>query len=135
MNEKELLDYCREWLQAWTGNRPDLLISFYSENALYSDPARRDGLRGHSAILQYFEKLLAVNKEWTWKPLEVVPTERGCVLKWECAIPVGGKSIIEQGLDIVEISDDKITRNEVYFDRTALLKAIDALKQESRPNR
>jgi len=33
-------------------------------------------------------------------------------------------TIAEYGLDIVEISNDKIIRNEVYFDTTSLLKTI-----------
>ncbi|MHA1958998.1 MAG: nuclear transport factor 2 family protein [Candidatus Thorarchaeota archaeon] len=129
MKEKELLEYCRKWLDAWTGNRPEDLISFYSEEAFYSDPARREGLHGREAILEYFRKLLAVNEQWTWRPLEVIPTEKGCILKWECTIPVGDMLVNEQGLDIVEISGNKVTRNEVFFDRTALLKAIESSKQ------
>ena len=33
-------------------------------------------------------------------------------------------TIAEYGLDIVEISNDKIIRNEVYFDTASLLKTI-----------
>ena len=31
--------FCDQWLPAWTGNNPELLISFYSEDAFYSDPS------------------------------------------------------------------------------------------------
>jgi hypothetical protein len=53
-----------------------------------------------------------------------MPTEKGFTLKWEASIPVGATTVIERGLDIVELRDDKISRNEVYFDRMAWMKAI-----------
>lgn len=116
-----LRDFTTRWLKAWTGNRPAELRAFYSENAFYRDPARPDGLKG-SEILPYFEKLLAKNPLWRWEAIEILPTEKGFCLKWKAQIPVGEKTVSETGLDIVELdSAGKITRNEVWFDRAALL--------------
>ena len=128
MDKIELTKFCNEWLEHWTGNMPEKLIMFYTEDALYIDPANRDGLHGHEEILPYFEKLLAANPDWTWKPLEIIPTEEGCILKWECAIPVGERIINEKGLDIVELRGQRVSRNEVYFDQTRLVAAIKKLK-------
>ncbi|MHA2025124.1 MAG: nuclear transport factor 2 family protein [Candidatus Thorarchaeota archaeon] len=125
VNEKELLTFCTDWLAAWTGNNPQKLLEFYHDEALYIDPAKPEGLRGHKEIGRYFERLLAVYPDWTWTPVEIFPIERGVVLKWECSIPVDQEIIDEVGLDIVEIEDGKITRNEVYFDRTRLLAAAE----------
>ncbi|MBI2519719.1 MAG: nuclear transport factor 2 family protein [Bdellovibrio sp.] len=105
-------------MDAWSGNRPDFLLSFYSENAYYQDPAHPNGLRGHHEILSYFKKLLAKNPNWRWECQEIFSTEKGFTLKWCAHIP-GLNPII--GLDIVEITDNQITRNEVYFD-TALMR-------------
>ncbi len=117
-------ELCNRWLPAWTGNRPDKLIEFYSTDAFYSDPVRRDGLRGHAQLLPYFERLLAQNPSWKWEVIEVFPTDKGFTGKWKATIPVGNTTVIEYGVDIVEVADGKITRNEVYFDRVALLKAV-----------
>jgi len=38
MKRDETLAFCRRWLRAWEGNRPEGLIQFYSEDALYIDP-------------------------------------------------------------------------------------------------
>ena len=119
------IDFCTNWLNSWTGNRPDLLLSFYSEDAFYSDPATRQGLKGHEQLLSYFTKLLKYNPNWKWKIVEIIETGKGFTLKWEATIPVGDKNIIEQGLDIVELENGKISRNEVYFDRTSWLKAAE----------
>lgn len=117
MNQAELEAFCRRWLAAWTGNEPQRLLDFYAADAFYRDPAKPHGLRGRGELVPYFTKLLAANSAWRWEVREVMPTAAGCTLKWQAHIPVGDKTVVEQGLDIVEIVDGKIVRNEVYFDR------------------
>ncbi|MHA1935956.1 MAG: nuclear transport factor 2 family protein [Candidatus Thorarchaeota archaeon] len=124
MNEKEAYAFCKEWLEAWTGNNPLGLIHFYSKDAFYSDPARKSGLKGHDEILPYFTKLLARNPNWKWRAKEIFPTKDGFILKWSAEIPVGNKIIYEDGMDIVEILQNKVKRNEVYFDRSTMLSEI-----------
>ncbi|MFW9799197.1 MAG: nuclear transport factor 2 family protein [Candidatus Thorarchaeota archaeon] len=124
MYEKDALEFCKEWLSAWTGNQPEKLIEFYTKDAFYKDPANPNGLKGHDEILPYFRKLLERNPEWKWEVVEVYPTKNGFTFKWRAEIPVGSKVIEEEGVDIVEILFRKISRNEVYFDRTKWLEAI-----------
>jgi hypothetical protein len=128
MNEVEILDFCGKWLPAWHGNRPGDLIEFYSDDALYIDPANKAGLKGRDRIFLYFKKLLAANPDWTWEMIDVFPTGLGFVAKWKAVIPVGTEVITEYGMDIVEIRKGKIRRNEVYFDRSGLLEALRKLK-------
>ncbi|MEK7691937.1 MAG: DsbA family protein [Bdellovibrionota bacterium] len=113
--------FCREWLAAWTGNRPEELLRFYADTAFYRDPARPNGLRGIAEIRPYFTRLLAANPDWRWRATEVIPTQRGFTLKWHADIPMAGRKFMEAGLDIVEVKDGKIIRNEVYFDRAEML--------------
>ena len=120
MNIEELESFCERWLAAWTGNDPDSLLEFYAEDAFYSDPAVRRGLHGHAEMRGYFKKLLAANPEWKWEVIELIPTDKGCVGKWHASIPRGEAMVEEDGVDIVEISAGKITRNEVYFDPSRL---------------
>ncbi len=122
MDKNELKNFCDQWLDAWSGNRPELLRSFYSHDAFYRDPHKINGIRGDE-ILPYFQKLLKLNPDWRWKTLELFPNETGACLKWQASIPVSNKVIIETGMDLLEIKNGLITRNEVYFDRTAWLKA------------
>lgn len=109
--------FISEWLQAWTGNRPQVLLEFYAEDAFYSDPAYPDGIGGKANLTDYFTKLLARNPEWVWKAVEIFPTDKGCTLKWKAQIPTPKETVVVFGLDIVEIDNGLITRNEVYFDR------------------
>jgi len=130
MKKEELVDYCNNWLAAWTGNNPEVLITFYSEDSYYQDPANSTGLKGHNQLLPYFKKLLAVNPHWKWEAEEIYPTKKGCILKWKATIPIGSKIVIEHGMDIVEIKEGQIIRNEVYFDRTKMLSFLDELRKK-----
>jgi hypothetical protein len=116
MSFPDLNEFCRRWLDAWAGNRPEQLIQFYSADAYYRDPARPDGLRGETPLLEYLTRLLKKNPNWVWTSKEVIPTAKGFVLKWVATIPTPSASVTIEGLDILELHGDKITRNEVYFD-------------------
>ncbi|MEM2142676.1 MAG: nuclear transport factor 2 family protein [Candidatus Thorarchaeota archaeon] len=128
----EMMDFASRWLEAWTGNQPEKLLEFYTDDAIYADPAHRDGLRGKDEIREYFVKLLAVYHDWVWKPIEVFPTPRGMVVKWKCWINVGGETIEEVGVDIVELREGRISRNEVYFDRTRLVELVERSRRAYR---
>ncbi|MCF8257205.1 MAG: nuclear transport factor 2 family protein [Flavobacteriales bacterium] len=119
-----LTAFTDRWLSAWTGNRPQQLLEFYTNDAFYLDPANPEGLQGKAQMLPYFTKLLARNPDWEWKAVEVIPTAEGFTLKWQARIPVGSSTLTLQGLDIVELRDGRISRNEVYFDRQPWLKAL-----------
>ena len=124
MELEKAKNFCNQWLPAWTGNRPELLISFYSEDAFYSDPFISKGLKGHENILAYFRKFLIPYPDWKYEHIEIFPTEQGFTLKWKVSLPVNNETVVEYGVDIVEIANDKIGRNEVYFDTANLLKNI-----------
>ncbi len=57
--------------------------------------------------------------------------QEGFLNKWKAIIPVGNKKIECIGVCFVQFDDnDKIKRNEVYFDRTELVNEIFKLKKE-----
>ncbi|HOD16744.1 MAG TPA: nuclear transport factor 2 family protein [Spirochaetota bacterium] len=124
MNICDAENFCNAWLPAWTGNDPLKLIGFYAEDAFYLDPTVKNGLNGHGEMLPYFTKLLKNNPAWKWTREEILPTEKGFVLKWKAVIPAGAEVVTEYGLDIVEMRDGTITRNEVYFDTLKLIQSI-----------
>ncbi len=125
--ETEILEaLCNDWLAAWTGNNPEKLISFYAVDAYYQDPANPKGISEQEHLLNYLKKLLARNPKWKWELVELFPTKQGFNLKWKAIIPTANRQIVEFGMDIVELDSDKrkIIRNEVYFDPTQLLSAL-----------
>ena len=114
--------FAERWLPAWSGNRPELLADFYSDDAFYLDPGIPSGVKGKRALLRYFKKLLARNPDWIWSQIEGIPLEDGFLNKWRAVIQTGGAPIEIVGVCFVQLDDSgKIRRNEVYFDRSPLL--------------
>jgi hypothetical protein len=95
---------------------------------VYIDPANKDRLKGRDRIFPYFKKLLAANPNWKWEAVQLFPTDPGFVVKWKASIPIGEETITEFGTDIVNVDQGRITRNEVYFDRSNILEAFRRLK-------
>jgi hypothetical protein len=124
--------FAQRWLPAWTGNDPQRLADFYSDDALYVDPGIPAGARGKAALLAYFRKLLANNPDWVWTQLEAIPMEGGFLNKWLAKVPVGAKTLEIVGVCLVQLdAAGKIRRNEVYFDRTELLAEIARFKSRA----
>jgi SnoaL-like domain len=125
MNAQDAREFASRWLPAWTGNEPEKLSDFYSEDCTYLDPVIPGGLKGKPALLAYFKRLLARNPNWIWTQLEPIPMEDGFLNKWLAQIPVGEKVLEFVGVCFVQFdAEGKIRRNEVYFDPSRLLSEI-----------
>ena len=125
MTREEAREFASRWLPAWTGNEPEKLADFYSDDCFYLDPAIPDGVHGKKELVSYFKKLLAQNPDWIWTQIEPIPMEGGFLNKWLAKIPVGHKVMECVGVCFVQFDGrGKIKRNEVYFDRSALIAEI-----------
>jgi hypothetical protein len=118
--------FAERWLPAWTGNRPELLAGFYTDDAFYADPAVPDGVRGKEALLAYFGRLLGRYPDWVWRQRRSTPLEDGFLNHWEADIPVAGDVLTVRGVCAVQLRGELIYRNEVFFDRSKLLHAAGA---------
>jgi hypothetical protein len=125
MNKLQAKEFASKWLPAWTGNNPEKLAGFYSDDCFYLDPAIPAGVNGKKELLSYFRRLLSQNPDWIWTQIEPIPMEGGFLNKWLAKIPVGQKVIECVGVCFVQFdSEGKIKRNEVYFDRSKLIAEI-----------
>jgi hypothetical protein len=128
LDADEARRFAERWLPAWTGNDPERLVSFYSDDVYYSDPAIPDGVRGRDELLAYFRKLLARNPQWIWTHRGSIPLADGFLNLWHASIPVGAATVEVDGVCTVQLRSGRIYRNEVFFDRSALLAAISATR-------
>ena len=124
MNAADARIFAEKWLPALSGNRPELLASLYTQDALDSDPAIPEGVRGHDALLAYFTRLLAGNPEWVWALRVSFPMQDGFLNLWHASIPVGARTVQAEGVCTVQLRDGLIYANHVFFDRSELLKAL-----------
>jgi hypothetical protein len=133
MTKEQAREFASRWLPAWTGNEPEKLAAFYSDDALYLDPAVPGGIRGKEKLLAYFRKLLAQNPGWVWTQIEGIPMEGGFLNKWHARIPIGERVIECVGVCFVQFDGQgKIRRNEVYFDRAEMMLEMSRQKQAFR---
>ena len=123
LDPEEARRFAEKWLPAWTGNQPELLASFYSDDACYSDPAIPQGVRGRPALLGYFSKLLARYPDWVWTHRGSIPLENGFLNLWHASIPVAGRRLELDGVCTVQLKGGLIYSNQVFFDRSELLRA------------
>ncbi|MCX5851430.1 MAG: hypothetical protein NT072_05175 [Deltaproteobacteria bacterium] len=133
MTKEEAREFASRWLPAWTGNEPDKLVDFYSDDAFYLDPTIPKGVQGKGPLIAYFRKLLGQNPYWVWTQIEPIPMEGGFLNKWLARIPVGEKMIECIGVCFVQFDErGKIRRNEVYFDTHELISEILKYKNSKR---
>lgn len=128
LDAREARAFAEQWLSAWTGNQPERLVSFYTDDAFYSDPAVPDGVRGHAALLEYFGRLLGANPRWVWRHRGSIPLRDGFLNEWDASIPVGERRVEANGVCTVQLRDGRIYSNRVFFDRSELLAAIRAAR-------
>jgi hypothetical protein len=121
--------FAERWLPAWTGNRPELLASFYTDDAFYADPAIPGGVRGRDALIAYFTRLLGHNPRWAWTHRGSIPLADGFLNLWHASIPVGERTVEVDGVCTVQMRDGRIYSNQVFFDRSALLAAIEKARR------
>ena len=124
MDAEEARAFAEKWLPAWSGNRPELLASFYASDAVYSDPAIPKGVRGRDGLLAYFSRLLARNPEWLWTHRGSIPMQDGFLNLWHASIPVGERTVEADGVCTVQLRDGLIYANHVFFDRSELLRTM-----------
>lgn len=127
--KKAAQEFANKWLPAWSGNKPLELAKYYSDDCFYLDGGCPNGINGKTELIKYFTKLLGQNPHWVWKQIEAIPMENGFLNKWKAIIPVGKKNVECIGVCLVQFDENnKINRNEVYFDRTELVNEIYKLK-------
>ena len=130
MSKEQAKDFASRWLPAWTGNDPEKLVSFYSDDAYYQDHTIPQGVKGRDELLAHFRKLLSQSPNQVWNQIEAIPMEGGFLNKWLAKIPIGEKIVECIGVCLVQFDDNnKIRRNETYFDPRELITEILKLKK------
>lgn len=113
LDEDEAREFAARWLPAWTGNDPERLAAFYTDDAFYADPGVPGGVQGKEALLAYFRKLLARYPDWVWTQERALPLQDGFLNFWKAEIPEAGKLVTLRGVCMVQLRDGMIYRKSL----------------------
>jgi ketosteroid isomerase-like protein len=123
MNREEAAGFAERFLSAWNSQDVDRVLSCYTEDCVYLDPNTRGTVKGHDALRGYLTKLFQQwNMHWVLREFFLFEDKDGGAFLWHAELTpaAGGKTIPVQGMDLVAMRGERMCRNEVYFDRTAL---------------
>ncbi len=112
-------------LAAWNEQDVERVLGCYTEDCVYLDPNTRGPVVGHDALRRYLTRLFAQWKmHWSRRELFPLAEARGTAFLWHATLTpaAGGPAVEIEGIDLAILRGDKLSRNEVYFDRMALLQ-------------
>jgi ketosteroid isomerase-like protein len=124
MDREEAVRFAERFLSAWNSQEVDSVLSCYTEDCIYLDPNTRGAVKGHESLRKYLSKLFQQWKmHWSLREFFLFDDQNGGAFLWhvELTPAAGGKTIEVNGMDLVVVQGERMCRNEVYFDRMALV--------------
>lgn len=123
MDEPKMLALTERFLAAWNSQEVERVLDCYTEDLLYRDPNTRGAVEGREAMRRYLTKLFA-NWTMTWALREayLLDGRGGCAILWRATFrrPDGDQTVTADGMDLALVRDERLCRNDVYFDRAVL---------------
>lgn len=129
MNKDEMYQLAERFLDEWNSQDVERVVSCYTDNAVYLDPNTRGEVTGSENFRRYLTKLFTVwQMNWKLKEAFLFEGGGGCAVLWHAVIRKTGeeKEVEFDGMDLVMVRGDRIERNEVYFDRIAILPLLES---------
>jgi ketosteroid isomerase-like protein len=123
ISEDEAARIADRILVAWNAQDVEGVLACYTEDCIYLDPNTRGPINGHDALRKYLTRLFSQWKmHWSRREFFPLAAVRGTAFLWHATLtPAGGGPTSEiEGIDLAILRGDKLSRNEVYFDRMAL---------------
>jgi hypothetical protein len=121
-------ELAERFLAAWNTQDVERVLACYTADVVYRDPNTRGNIQGADALRRYLTKLFA---EWQmhWELREApfsLAGDDGSAVPWRASLQRKGsdQTIVVEGMDLALLEGDLLKRNDVYFDRLALLSAL-----------
>lgn len=126
MDPQHLDELIDRFLAAWNSQDVERVVACYTEDVRYRDPNTRGHVEGRDALRRYLRKLFA-GWQMSWARREVfeLAGQHGVAFLWRATFRRAGetRSVEADGMDLAVVRGDRLCRNDVYFDRTALANA------------
>lgn len=127
MKREEVIDFADKFLSAWNSQDVERVLACYTEDCLYLDPNTGGPVQGHGALRRYLTKLFQEWKmHWLLREFFLFGDENGGAFLWHAQLTpsAGGDRFEIDGMDLIIMRNNRMCRNEVYFDRMALFNAV-----------
>ena len=124
MEAEEATLLAENFLSAWNKQDVEAVVSCYTDDCVYLDPNTRGVVEGHEALRRYLTRLFERwRMHWSVRECFVLADKNGGAFLWRAQLTPasGGKTAEIDGMDLVEVRGDRMRRNEVYFDRMAMV--------------
>ncbi len=127
MDLEMMTELAEGFIDAWNSQEVERVLASYTDDVVYSDPNTRGAINGADDFRRYLAKLFeAWEMTWAIKEGFLFESGDGGAVLWHATIkkPGGDKTVEFDGMDLVLVRGERIARNEVYFDRVALMELM-----------
>jgi ketosteroid isomerase-like protein len=127
MDERMMSQLTEAFLAAWNSQNVERVLACYTEDLVYRDPNTRGAVEGQGAMRRYLTKLFAGwQMHWEKREARLFEGGVGGAVLWRATFqrPGGAERVTIDGMDLVEVRGELLSRNEVYFDRAALAPLV-----------
>lgn len=129
MDQQHAIRLAERLLESWNTQKVERVVGCYTDDVRYRDPNTRGFVEGSDALRRYLTKLF---DRWQmhWALREAYPFQdaEGAAVLWRATLrPRDGDSEVEiDGMDLALVEGNRLSRNDVYFDRAALASLVSA---------
>jgi ketosteroid isomerase-like protein len=123
MDEATMHRVAEHTLQAWSRQDVEEVLACYTPDLVYLDPNTRGPIRGSEPMRHYLTSLFTQwDMNWRLKEAHLFGSGEGCAILWQATLKRVGadREVVINGMDLVMVRGELISRNEVYFDRSLL---------------
>jgi ketosteroid isomerase-like protein len=129
MDRETMLTLAEKFLGAWNTQEVERVLACYTTDLEYRDPNTRGAVRGADAMRRYLSKLFGRwQMHWALREAHLFDDGQGCAVLWHATFRRAATDtpVEIDGIDFVEVRGDRISRNEVCFDRAQLAPLLAA---------
>ena len=127
MNHERAIEVAQRMLDAWNTQDVERVVDCYTADVRYRDPNTLGTVDGSDAMRRYLTKLFEQwQMHWTMREAYPLLDTDGAAVLWTATLRQrdGATEVEIDGMDLAVVDGDRLSRNEVYFDRVALAPTL-----------
>jgi nuclear transport factor 2 (NTF2) superfamily protein len=127
MDHQRAIELAERLLESWNTQNVERVVDCYTANVRYRDPNTRGFVEGSDAMRAYLTKLFdRWQMHWALREAYPLRDAEGAAVLWRARLrPQDGDLEVEiDGMDLAIVEGDRLSRNDVYFDRAALAPLV-----------